>query len=445
MKRFLSIPMLLSNSPRHAGWILAMLLPILCTRSQAERILLIGAEVHTLAGPVLNPGQVLMEGTQILEVGARIEAKDATVTDLTGLRLYPGLIAASTSLGLTEISAVRATRDSTEVGRFNPDVQSWVAINPDSELIPVARANGIAHAVPVPQGGLVSGQSALMALDGWTMESMAVHKSIAMHVDWPEMSLDVIPKEQMKDKSKWKSPEDLAKERRKEMAQLENFFLEAGAYIKARDLGTNTDAHPTWEAMRGVLKGQIPVVVRADDLRAITAAVQWAKTNQLRLVISGGRDAAAAASLLASNHVPVIYEHVFDRTLRDTESYDHLFRTPAVLHKAGVLVALSAGIGDMAETDIRNLGHHAAQAVAFGLDPEEAVRCITINPARIYGLGDQIGTIEKGKNATLIATDGDVLDLRTRVRRLWIAGRPSSLETRHTRLYEKYRNRPAAR
>lgn len=425
--------------------LVAALLSIACARAQAERILLTGAEVHTLAGPVLNPGQVLMDGAQIIEVGTRIEAKDATVADLTGLRLYPGLIAATTSLGLTEINAVRATRDSTEVGRFNPDVQSWIAINPDSELIPVARANGITHAVPVPQGGLVSGQSALIALDGWTMESMVIQKPLAMHVDWPEMSLDVVPKEQMKDKSKWKSPEDLVKERKKEMAQIESFFLEAGAYIKARDLGTNTESHPTWESMRGVLKGQIPVVVRADDLRAITAAVQWAKTNQLRLVISGGRDAAAAASLLASNRVPVIYEHVFDRTLRDTESYDHLFRTPSILHKAGVLVALSAGIGDMAETDIRNLGHHAAQAAAFGLDPEEALRCITLNPAMIYGIADRMGTIEKGKSATLIATDGDVLDLRTRVRRIWIAGLPSSLETRHTRLYEKYRNRPAAR
>ena len=422
--------------------LIASTLLLTATLLPAERILFTGAMVHTVVGPVLSPGQVLIDGNKIIDVGERLDAKDARVVDLTGLRLYPGLIAATTTLGLTEINAVRSTRDTTEVGKFNPDVQSWIAVNPDSELIPVARANGITHIVPVPQGGLVTGQSALVALEGWTSESMAVRKPLALHLDWPDMSLNLIPKEQIKDKTKWKSPEELSKERHKELLQLEGFFHEANAYLRAREHGVKTEINPTWEAMRSPVKSEIPIVVKADDLRAIKATVQWAKTNQFRLVISGGRDAAMAALLLASNQVPVIFEHVFDRVLRDTEAYDHLFRTPALLHQAGVTLAISAGTGDSAETDIRNLPHHAAHAVAFGLSPEEALRTITLNPAKIYGVADRLGSIEKGKEATLVATDGDLLDLRSHVRHMWIAGHAISLETRHTRLYEKYRNRP---
>ena len=412
---------------------------------QAENILIKGATIHTVSGATLSPGQIWMKDGKIQAVGESIVAPDATVSDLTGQHLYPGLIAASTILGLTEIGAIRATQDMREVGKFNPDVRSWIAMNPDSELIPVARANGITHMVPTPQGGLVTGQSGLVALDGWTMELMVAKKSIALHVEWPEMNLDTTPKELFRDKTKWKSPEDLAKERRKELSQLDSFFQDAAAYTRARDHNAETRLQPAWETMRPVLRGDIPVVVHADDLRAIHAAVQWARTNQLRLIISGGRDALLAAPLLASNQVPVIFEHVFTRPVRDTDSYDYFFHAPAALQEAGVTVALSAGTGEMSETEVRNLPYHAAQAVAYGMRREEALKTITLNPAKMFGVADRLGSIEKGKEATLIATDGDLLDIRSHVKLMWIAGQPVSLETRHTRLYEKYRRRPSPR
>ncbi|MBI1842986.1 MAG: amidohydrolase family protein [Verrucomicrobia bacterium] len=414
-------------------------------RLGAENILIKGAVIHTVSGSVISPGQIWIKDAKIQDVGERIDAPEAVSVDLTGQHVYPGLIAASTALGLTEIGAIRATHDMREVGKFNPDVRSWIAMNPDSELIPVARANGIAHIVPTPQGGLIAGHSGLVALEGWTMELMVAKKPLALHVEWPEMNLDTTPKDQFRDKAKWKSPEDLAKDRRKDLAQLESFFQDAAAYVRARDNNAEVRPQPAWEAMRPCLRGDIPVVVHADDLRAIQAAVQWARTNQLRLIISGGRDASLAASLLASNQVSVIFEHVFTRSLRDTEPYDHLYHAPAALQQAGVTIALSAGTGEMSETEIRNLPYHAAQAVAYGMRREDALKTITLNPAKMFGVADRLGSIEKGKEATLIATDGDLLDIRSHVTRMWIAGQPSSLETRHTRLYEKYRRRPNAR
>jgi imidazolonepropionase-like amidohydrolase len=413
--------------------------------ARAESVLITGATVHTVSGPVLQPGQIWFRDGRIAGVGEKVDAPGAQVLDRPGMHVYPGVIASSTLLGLTEINAVRATRDTTEVGQFTPDVQSWIAVNPDSELIPVARANGITHIVPTPQGGIVAGQSALVALHGWTTEQMTAVKPLALHVDWPEMQLDLTPKEQLRDRSKWKSPEDLAKERRKPLAELESFFQEARAYARARQATPPAALNPPWEAMLPFLGGERPVIVRADDLRQIRAAVAWAGTTHLRLVISGGRDAALAAPLLASNRVAVIFEHVFDRGLRDTEPYDFLFASAATLQKAGVLVALSAGVHDMAEADIRNLPYHAAQAVAYGLPAAEALRMITLNPARILGVEDRLGSLETGKEATLVLANGDLLDIRSNVKELWMAGQPVSLETRHTRLYEKYRNRPRAR
>lgn len=408
----------------------------------AESVLLKGAVVHPVSTPALSPGQVWLKDGKIAGVGTEVSAPDATVVDLTGSHLYPGLIAASTSLGLTEIGAVRATRDNTEVGVYTPDVRSWLAVNPDSELLPVARANGICHIVPIPEGGTVSGLSGLVRLEGWTMEDMAVQKPLALHVHWPAMDLDLTPKERFKDKSKWKSPEELSRLRRQELVSLETFFQQAAVYARSRDASDTFPINPPWEAMRPVFKKTIPVVVHANDLRQIKAAVAWARTNDLRLIIAGAREAAPAASLLASNQVPVIFENIFNRQMLDTESYDSQFRLPGLLQQAGVLVALSVGIGDMNEAEIRNLPYHAARAVAFGLSPEDALKSITLNPARLLGVADRLGSLEVGKEATLIATTGDLLDIGSNVRQMWIAGRPVSLETRHTRLYDKYRARP---
>jgi imidazolonepropionase-like amidohydrolase len=408
----------------------------------ADTFLLEGAVVHTVSGPTLSPGQVLVRDGTIVQVGENVPADGAQVVPLTGLHLYPGLVAANTTLGLLEINAVRASRDTTEVGAYTPDVQSWLAVNPDSELIPVARANGIAYFEPVPFGGLVSGQSGVMAASGWTIETMRFQAPAALHLDWPEMQLNTTPKSEFKNKSKWKSLADQDRERRAKLKEVDEFFQEAEAYAKARGVKKDdSDLVPAWEAMLPFVRGEIPLVIHADERRQIRAALDWAERRKYRVVLAGARDAWMFADRLAALKIPVIYDHVFTLPPRDTSSYDVQFRAPAVLQRAGVKIAFSQG-GGFEAASLRNLPYAAAQAVAFGLPAPEALKGLTLYPAEILGVADRIGSIEAGKVATLFAADGDILDLRSNVKRLWIAGREVSLETRHTRLYQKYKNRP---
>ncbi|MGZ4961312.1 MAG: amidohydrolase family protein [Limisphaerales bacterium] len=418
----------------------------LCLAVSGDQLLLRNAIVHTVTGATLNPGDVLIENGKIKEVSAHIES-DASVIDLKGQHLYPGMIALDTSLGLTELSGVRATQDEREVGDFVPDVKSWVAVNPDSELLPVTRANGVTHVEPAPQGNIVAGQSGLVVLDGWTSEQMAYKKPIALHVYWPDMDLNLTPKEKVKDKAKWKSPEDQAKERTNKLKALDDFFQDARAYVLARDVAkTNAAAdpgrNPSWEAMRPYVRAELPITVHANDVREIKAAIKWADTNHFKLVIAGGRDAWMTAELLAQKNIPVIWEHTYQQPAHDYEPYDSHYTAPEKLHKAGVKVSFSLGGSTFIASLIKNLPYEAAQAVAFGLPEEEAIKGVTLYPAQIAGVLDKLGSIEPGKDATLFACDGSILDLRANVHHVWIAGKEMSLESRHTRLYNKYKNRP---
>ncbi|MFO1477514.1 MAG: amidohydrolase family protein [Verrucomicrobiota bacterium] len=413
-----------------------------------QSLLLTNAVVHTVSGPVLPHGSVLVVNGRIQDVLAEAPAvpANAVVEDLKGAHLYPGLVALDTGIGLTEIDAVRATQDTTEVGQYHPEVESWIAVNPDSELIPVTRANGIAVFEAVPGGGVVAGQSALLWTAGWTWEGMLLRAPAALHVFWPSMDLDLTPKALSPDPAKWKSAENQAKERAVKQRGLMDFFEEALAYERAKaaavkKLSPAPQLVPAWEAMLPYVRGERPVVVHANELRQIRAAANWS-TNGVRVVLAGGRDAVAAAALLASNNIPVIYEQIFVRPARDTESYDANFSAPGRLRRAGVKVVFGVGPNSASAWYVRNLPYAAAQAVAFGLDPDEALKGITLYPAEILGAADRLGSIERGKSGTLFVADGDVLDLRTRVMRMWIEGKEVSLESRHTRLYEKYRNRP---
>jgi imidazolonepropionase-like amidohydrolase len=435
--------------PAFRPWLLSVLLASLTAgASAAESLLLTGATVHTVSGETLSPGQVLIKEGRIAAIGQTLAGGNAKSINLTGQHLYPGLMALNTVLGLTEISGVRATQDNTEVGEdFTPDVESWIAVNPDSELIPVARANGITSFEPVPQGHIISGQSALVATAGWTTEQMTLRKPIALHLFWPVMDLDATPKDKARDKAKWKSLDDQAKERRARLRAVEDFFEEAKAYAKAKDAAGKGNVPalqiiPAWEAMLPYVRGKLPVVIHADEIRQIRAALAWAGTNGCRVILAGGRDAGMAADLLAAKKIPVVYGHMFTLPSRDTDSYDVQFRAPASLHRAGVQVAFSLGADSFDAAMVRNLPYAAAQAVAFGLPEAEALKGLTLYPAQIAGVADRLGSLEPGKEATLFAADGDILDIRSHVKRMWIAGSEVSLESRHTRLYEKYKNRP---
>jgi imidazolonepropionase-like amidohydrolase len=416
--------------------------------ARAQSLLLKNATVHPVTGPVLAPGDVLIENGKVTQIG-HLDVKADQVVDLTGQHLYPGLLALNTTLGLLEIEEVRATVDLAETGQFVPEVQSWVAVNPDSELLPVTRANGIAFFEPTPEGGMIAGQSALMKIDGWTTEDMIFQKPAALHVYWPGMEISTAPRRGRRRRSSGGSVEDQAKERARKVKELADFFADARAYAQARDAAQTNGApdpglNPPWEAMLPYVRGQRPISVHADEVRQIKAALQWAETNHYNIVLAGGRDAWKVADALARQKVPVIYDAIYDLPASEVESYDIQYKAPELLRQAGVKVILSMPNASFA----RNLPYVASQAVAFGLPADEALKAMTLYPAQIMGVDDRLGAIEPGKEATLFACKGNnldsagILDLRANVTHLWMAGHEVSLENRHTRLYDKYRNRP---
>lgn len=425
---------------------IAVALSLFAVNARAESILLQNAIVHTVTGGTFTNGGVLINGDKIdLVVDGKSHERVTAekIIDLKGQHLYPGMIDMDTALGLTEVESVRGSDDMEEVGRYTPDVQSWIAVNPDSELIPVGRANGVAYVECAPAGAVVAGMSAVVALDGWTTEQMTIKRITALHLYWPDMELNTTPKEKFKDKSKFKSLEDQAKEREKKLKELDDFFQESRAYEKARAAKSNEFLkNPPYEAMLPVVRGEIPVMVHANEIRQIKAAAKWAETNKLNIVIVGGRDAWMAADILGKAKIPVVYEAEFYLPYRDSEAYDVYFREPEVLRAAGAKVLFCGGPGNFSAALAKNLPYFASQAVAFGYPEDEALKGFTLYPAQLLGVDKRLGSIEPGKEATLFVCDGDIMDLRAHVTRMWIAGKEVSLENRHTRLYEKYKNRP---
>jgi imidazolonepropionase-like amidohydrolase len=424
------------------------ILAVTCLASRAETVLIKGAVVHSATGAGSAMKQLLIRDRKIAAIETTVSGKFDRVVNLEGHHLYPGLIAATTTLGLVEIDAVRATRDHSEVGEFHADVQSWVSVNPDSELLPVARANGITHIVPVPGGGIVSGVSGVLALDGWTSEQMLVKAPAALHLFWPRMDLDTTPRELARDKNRWKSLEEQARERTKRLRSIDDFFLEAAAYGKAREKLGDAGMNPAWEAMLPYVRKEIPVVVHADEFREIKTALGWAKTNQHTMIIAGGRDAWMLAKELAEQKVPVIFERIYNESsgsaptsARDDQPYDVHYKAPGILAKAGVKVIMSEGLGGDSAANVRNLPYSTAQAIAFGLPEDEALKAITLYPAEVFKVSDRLGSLEVGKEASIVATDGSIFDIRSRVNRVWIAGKEVTLESRHTRLFDRYRKR----
>jgi len=420
------------------------LLPLLLlvSAAHAERFVLEGATVFPVSAPAIDNGVVIVEDGVIVHVGAAGSgARDgATTVDLSGRHIYPGLIAATSSLGLTEIASVRATIDVREMGDHNARLHAYRAVNPDSEIIPTTRSNGVTHANVVPGGSLVRGHSGLLALDGWTWEDRLVRGPTGLHMSWPSMRLrrgdEAPPLKKQK------------KERRESIHDLHTWLDDARAYLAATDAegergAARVDRDLEFEAWRATLDGEIPLFVHANDARQITAAIDFADEENLRLVIVGGRDAPRVADGLAAADVPVILEAVMARPAYDHEHPWTGYERAVRLHEAGVAVAISVGSGGWLDTISRNLPFHAGMARAHGLPDDAALASVTLEPARILGVDDLMGSLEVGKRAHLIATTGDLLDIRSRVERMWIDGREVDLDDRHKRLFRKYSERPA--
>jgi imidazolonepropionase-like amidohydrolase len=400
---------------------------------QTQPIALVGATVHPVSAAIIPNATVVFESGKITALGENVTIPaGAKRIEAGGKHVYPALIAANTTLGLVEIGSVRATLDFRETGQINPSVRAEVAVNPDGEMIPVTRANGVALALSVPQGGLISGTSALLMLEGWTWEQMTLKAPVGMHVEWPDMTMRSGPRVTQ-------SEEEQRKQISENLQLIKDAFAAARAYrtAKAAEAKMGNMRHESdsrWEAMIPVLEGKIPVFVAANEVKQIQAAVQWAEDENVRLVIVGGKDSWRVASLLSEKNVPVIYGPIHDLPQRPWEAYDTPFSAPKKLLEAGVKFCLA----NFDNSNVRNLPYEAATTAAYGLPHEDALKSITLYAAEILGVSDRVGSLEVGKDATLIVTTGDPLEITTQVEREFIQGREIDLGNKHKALYEKY-------
>ena len=412
---------------------------------QTKPVLLTGGTIVTVSGATLDRADVLLVDGKIAQVAAKITAPaGAEVIDVKGKRVYPGLIDAQTLLGLVEISGARQTVDSAEIGAINPNARTQTALNPDSELIPVARANGVLTALAVPaekasgapKGNLIAGTSTLIRLDGWTWEDLTLRAPVGMHVYWPAMRLS-------RDAKNAKSLTAQQKEIDGEVRTLDDAFTLARAYAQAKAAGrAGLDTDLRWEAMLPAVKGELRVFIHAEEQKQIRAALAFAKKHELKIVIVGGLDAWRVADELKAAGVPVIVGGTQRLPLRRDDDYEAAYANPARLHAAGVAFCIAGGQdGPRDIGNERNVPYYAARAAAHGLPREVALRSVTLGAAEVLGVAGELGSIEVGKRATLIVTDGDPLEIPTQVERAFIDGAAVDLRSRHTQLYEKYRER----
>jgi len=408
-----------------------------------------GATVHTISNGVIESAIVLVRDGKIAGVGADVAVPaGAAVIEGSGLHVYPGLLDAYSRLGLSEVGSVSATSDVNDLGNWNPHLDAYSAVYPASEHIPVARANGVTHALTAPGSGGgfrgggaagIPGRAALIHLDGYTVEEMAIEPSTGMIIQWPTirtMTFDFATF------SRRERPfSEAKKEYDEQIAQMEDWFGAAQHYKQAMENGdpTKFERDVQLEHLAHTLGGGLPVIVVANDKRSIESAIEFSERYDLHLILAGGRDSREVKGVLAEKQIPVILGPSQALPAQEDDPYYYPFSLAGELYDAGVKIAF----GTFNSSDSRTLPYEAANTVPFGLPHEEALKAITINSAEILGVADRLGSVEPGKLANLIVTDGDPLEIQTHIRYVFIDGIPVDLENRHRRLWQHYDSRPS--
>ena len=408
---------------------------------------LVGGTLHPVSGPDIGNGTLVISAGKISAIGGpelTVPASAWTI-DVRGLDIWPGLVDAGSQIGLSEIGSLSETQDYADSARFQPELRTSSALHPDSELIPVTRANGVLTTYVQPTGGTISGQGCVVNLDGWVPREMVLADRVALNVNVPpSIRTDLVPPRQRQGDT----PDPRQKQRLDLLEAIKEQFRLALAYdkvateSKARGLAPPVP-DPRLAALAPYAKGEKPVIFRAEGRNEILDALKIAEELKLKAIVSGGADAWKVADALKAAKVPVLIAGTLHLPTERTDPYDAPYANPARLHEAGVTFAIRSG-GRGPETQAtagRNLPYEAAFAVAFGLPEADALRAVTLAPAQILGVADQVGSLEVGKRADLVLTAGHILQPTTEVKALFLGGKPLSPESRHTRLYAKYRRR----
>ncbi len=417
---------------------LALALSSMALAADDNTFLLKGATIHTMAGRDIQNGSILVRDGKIAGVGQNLSAPAGVkVIDAAGMQVYPGMIDSASIVGILEISAVRESSDISEIGNFNPQLRAGISVNPDSEHIPVTRANGITTVLALPDGQMISGQASLIDLNGWTTEEMSLKMSAAMHLHMPTIGGGGGRGGRMFGGGG--SFEEQKKNFDKQMVELNNFFEESRRYAQAKAAkqpGFQPDLR--LEAMIPVVEGKTPLLVTAVRERAIRDAIAFSDKQKIKIILCQSTDADKVADEIKKRDIPVVLGPTLALPQEEDADYDRPFETPAKLYKAGVKFSF----GTFSNEFSRNLPYQAAAAIGFGLPREEAMKALTINAAQIFGVANQVGTIEEGKSADFMVTDGDPLEEPTQVTKLFIRGKAVDLENKHHQLYERYKGRP---
>ena len=403
---------------------------VLAAPLQAEPVAYVGGTIHPVSGQAIEDGVLLVRDGLIEAVGTDIDVPDdARVEELDGLHLYPGLIHAGTVLGLTEIGSVPGTQDTTEMGQINAAIRAEVAVNHDSMLFAPNVAGGLLTAHVVPQGGLVRGTSAAISLSGWNWEDMTLAAPVGMHIAFPRSAAD--------------------NEDDEDLTLINEVLDQARSWSHAMSAWREGNAsrpphNDQFAALEGVLAGEVPVFMHTNRERDMNAALDWAERQGLEdVVLVGGSDLQHLAGRLALDGISAILTGVHSMPARGWEPYDQAYVAATKLAEAGVRFAITDGGSAFVAGNARHISFQAGMAAAFGLAPDAALKSVTLWPAEIIGLGDELGSLEPGKRATFFAASGDVLEATTQVHRAWIDGEEYDLSRdRQRQLYERYRERP---
>ncbi|HKP70551.1 MAG TPA: amidohydrolase family protein [Pyrinomonadaceae bacterium] len=411
---------------------------------RAGTFAIVNARIVTVSGAVIENGTVVIQDGKIAAVGANVSVPaGAEKIDGKGLSVFPGMIDAGTNLGLAEIPlGANATMDVAETGSMNANAKAILGVNPHSSHVNVTRVNGITTVQSAPSGGLIAGQSAVINLNGSTQGDMAVLPAAGLVINFPRIStfggFNPGAGPQVVDFN------EAVKRRDTQIDELKRYFKNAENYGRARDARGKDKSLPhlasdaRLEGLVPYARGQRPIIFTVERERDIRAVVKFVTETKVKGIIAGGQEAWKVADDLKKNNIAVIYTNIYNLPVRDDDNYDYLYEAPSKLQQAGVKFAISTGDGG---AEVRDLPYHAGIASAYGLPKDEALKSVTLYPAQILGVGDRLGSIEVGKMANIVVTDGDMLEPRTNVKYVFIEGRMLPLTSRHTELFDSFKDR----
>ncbi|MEY2705593.1 MAG: hypothetical protein RL407_1655 [Bacteroidota bacterium] len=397
-------------------------------KPRTGKFLLKNATVVTVTKGTLSNASVLLENGKIIGVGASLPSEGAEVIDCSGLFIYPGMIDGGTRLGLVEVSSVPETVDYSDVGNVTPNMQALTTVNPNSEAIGVTRVSGVTTVLTVPSGGLFPGTAALINLNGYTPDQMyGGFKAVAM----------TFPSSGRRGRFDRRSEEDIKKDGEKALKEANEIWDNAKSYLELKKSGAELSYFPEMEQLSKVISGELPLLIEVNAASDILSAIQWVEGKNIKVIFTGVAEGWRVAEQIAKAKIPVVTGPVQDLPTRASDRYDAPYANAGKLAKAGVKVALRTD----EEENVRNLPFHAAFAAAYGLGKEEAWKAVTINPAEIFGVADQYGSVEVGKKANLIVSTGDPFETRSQILHVFIDGYRIPLSNRHIRLYQEFLER----